>query len=213
MYNQIPEKYYSQKQQEFLEQISDLRFQDKQKYGHFAFNTIRQYLIFVINDYAAFIAHANKWRDMGNRMDSIHLGLRTAQEFFNLWDHIGFSLNAIFNLGLKKGNVNFVKAIDDLCSAAKNKNEDLREMSAELKNIYDSDVELRNKYRKKIVHRYHEVFFYDDLNESQEEKLERLEETLKESFDRLIQGLEKLRGIIDKFAPKNQPGLIPKDTS
>ncbi|MFW6047374.1 MAG: hypothetical protein ACOCP4_06295 [Candidatus Woesearchaeota archaeon] len=155
MYNQIPEKEYSYYQQKYYKQIGNYSLEEKDFFGYYTFKIIKQVLKHFVNDYAAYRAHYEKWKNTGNRLHTIHFGLNVVQEFVSFWDYIGYDLNMIFELRIKNNEVNFSKAVDSICKKFNGK---LRRLTIELKNLFEEDKNLRD-YRNEFVHRFHSIYF------------------------------------------------------
>ena len=88
LYRNIPDDIYVKKSNELKQQLYELHFQRTDDVlGQTLFETNKYTLYFFIDDYAAFLAHSTEYQNE----ETLYLGLKAAQNFVTLWDHIGYS--------------------------------------------------------------------------------------------------------------------------
>lgn len=199
MYDQIPlPRYYHYRDKlRTEERIPDFP-SGTGVFGQISFNIIFQTLVYVQNDYAAFLAHCEEWKETGNRMDSIHLGLQVAHAMTSLWDHMGYGLAITFGLPIPLGQTRLLTAVQALKDGADSR---LGELCNHLLRLYDDDSPLRKKYRNPWAHEIHENFIQRSTDDDSRNKLQRMERQLEASYDHLKEGLRLYRRIMGEYAP------------
>jgi len=208
MYNLIPHERYSYHLQNMLRDLGPMSFSTKSSiFGHISFNISQQTILYFIMDYAAFLAHNDKWKKSGNVNETIHLGLNVVNNFSAFWDHIGYEMNLIFELGKKPENTCYRDIIGKMCNT---KNKRLKKQCVKLQQIYDNQKDIRDYYRNPYTHRIHECFFKRNESDTPKSKLIRLSESLDKCYKELIKAFRIYYEIIDKYSPKKDFGSYPK---
>lgn len=207
IYNQIPDQLYSKYIQLLLKDVL-YEFPQNTTLGFTCYNILRNVIIFYQHDYAAFLAHMEKWQQTGNNMDSIHLGLKVAQDFTTFWDYMAFQINMIFCLNIEEDKIAFNFVLNRLRKISNNA---LSQSIDNLKSIYNKEESFRKRYRNTFTHRYHDVFFQRNKEDTYQGKLEMLSTELETSYNNMISGLNEFRIMINNHSPNTNTGYFLKE--
>lgn len=208
MYNQIPTDIYSFHLQKLLGDKKFLSFPyEPLILGHVMFNISEITLTLFMKDYAAFLAHKDKWQGKGNAIETIHLGLRAISNFMSFWDHIGYGLNAVFELNMTEREVTFRKAIEIL---KKGKDAGLVEICEKMMAVYSKQKEVKEDYRNPFAHRIHEAFVKRHGNDTEANKLVKLSESLDRCYKGVLETFYLYFKLMKKYSHPKNIGSFPR---
>lgn len=198
IYNHIEKDIYLKYRDQLRKETRNFKFdKENQRLPQVTFEIIRLELNHLLDDYACFLAHYEKFQGKRNKLESIHIAENVIKNFNSFWDYLGFNLNLVYSLNIDFDDVYFKKVIGEINFISQGT--PLRKLSIKLEKLYDKDKKIRD-YRHKSIHRSKLAYFRNE-NENTDNILNNLKEKLKESYNRIIKALKIYFKMINECEP------------